>query len=424
MTVKPAGAGAPQANRLEMLAFSDDLTGSAACGAELARSGLEVEVRGWETAATYDGVEALVVDSASRNLSPADAALRMREIVARLDAVPELYYKRIDSGLRGNVDAELQALSDSLARPCLVAPAAPALGTTTTNGRQFTGGVPVTESLYGSDRGRAASAQISEIISRSTDELDLGVVRNAPELALRIEVAASEGRWAICDAQTASDLVAIAAGVARLPAASRPILVGSYGLASAWAHASRTSTPAESQGLLVVTDSLKQPTRAQMLFAVDAGAECVYAEPRSRAISAAVESLRSGRHTIITSRRVTDGESPQDDPRVAPALAATALSVIAHARPAALISIGGDLGSHLLWQAGVSGVRVICEPWPTIPVVRLIGGELDGMPAVVKSGAQANETWLTHALDVLANGGFAARQTAIAPFSAPALFSQ
>ena len=92
------------------------------------------------------------------------------------------------------------------------------------------------------------------------------------------------------------------------------------------------------------------------------------------------------------------------DPAVARALAGDAVRRALDGPLAGLVLIGGDTAAATLAAAGATGLELVCEPWPATPVVRLLGGELDGVPAIVKSGARGDARWLVHAVDVLRRG--------------------
>ena len=63
--------------------------------------------------------------------------------------------------------------------------------------------------------------------------------------------------------------------------------------------------------------------------------------------------------------------------------------------------VGGQLASEFVRAVGVERLDVICEPWPTVPVMRIRGGQLDGVVVVVKSGAREAPGWLISSLRVV-----------------------
>ncbi|RWC00306.1 MAG: four-carbon acid sugar kinase family protein [Mesorhizobium sp.] len=129
--------------------LADDLTSAADGAAPFVAQGLPAMVsrRGMPL------VERAVVaiDSGSRSISVPAAATRVASLTARL-ATRDVFYKTVDSTLRGNVSAELEASFKASHRKMLVfAPAFPAAGRTTVHGVQLVDGMPVSESTYGRD---------------------------------------------------------------------------------------------------------------------------------------------------------------------------------------------------------------------------------------------------------------------------------
>ena len=64
-----------------------------------------------------------------------------------------IVFKKIDTGLRGPIGAELAGLLEGLRNSgndwsCVVAPAAPSIGRTTRDGMQYENGTPIDEARY------------------------------------------------------------------------------------------------------------------------------------------------------------------------------------------------------------------------------------------------------------------------------------
>lgn len=129
--------------------LADDLTSAADGAAPFVAQGRRAVVgRG----RIPDG-EATVtaVDSGSRSASAVQAATRVAGLAAGL-AKRDIFYKTVDSTLRGHVTAELEASFAASGRKKLVfAPAFPAAGRTTVGGVQLFNGTPVSETVYGRD---------------------------------------------------------------------------------------------------------------------------------------------------------------------------------------------------------------------------------------------------------------------------------
>jgi uncharacterized protein YgbK (DUF1537 family) len=100
------------------------------------------------------GFEAVAYSVNSRGLNR-DAAYRVnRDVVRRLHpAAGDLIYKKMDSALRGNLGAELEAVLDEVGSETtvLAAPALPANGRITVGGYQLLNGIPVHETEMARD---------------------------------------------------------------------------------------------------------------------------------------------------------------------------------------------------------------------------------------------------------------------------------
>ncbi len=126
---------------------ADDLTGAADTAVGFAAAGLRTAVLPWRGAVPASPPDAAVLafDTASRDLDAGAAADRAGQVArwfARHCDERAWLYKKLDSTLRGNAAAELAAVERALcaAGRCpsqvVVAPAYPALGRTTVDGRQ------------------------------------------------------------------------------------------------------------------------------------------------------------------------------------------------------------------------------------------------------------------------------------------------
>lgn len=163
--------------------LADDATGALECGSILASMSIDVSL--------FSGAGVVVINTATRHASPADAAKCMADWVTFDGPV----FKKTDSTLRGNIGPELTALT---ARgPVVYIPAYPALGRTVVGGRLLVDGVPVDETAFAHDpHNPVRSAKISELFE--SDEVT------------------------ICDASTESDIASYAPLFARAGSVAGP----------------------------------------------------------------------------------------------------------------------------------------------------------------------------------------------------------
>ncbi len=131
------------------LILADDLTGAADCAIAFARRGATACVQ-WGEAGPGADEAVLSHDADSRQLGPDAAAARHAALAERLHDPDRAVFKKIDSTLRGQPAAELAATLDVLRRRnggafAILAPAFPATGRTTEDGRIRVAGRPLAE---------------------------------------------------------------------------------------------------------------------------------------------------------------------------------------------------------------------------------------------------------------------------------------
>src|SRR5262245_33879260 len=98
---------------MKRIAIADDLTGAAEIAGIGWRYGLSADIL--ERHEPVSNAQLVVYDSDSRNCSRTEAQRRVRQIVERLPPSRPLWiYKKVDSVLRGNVVAEIEALLTTL----------------------------------------------------------------------------------------------------------------------------------------------------------------------------------------------------------------------------------------------------------------------------------------------------------------------
>ena len=131
--------------------IADDLTGAAELGAVGLRHGLSAEiVRSGEPSGRADLV---CVDTDSRSCEPAAAAKRAAVAAKMLRAAGATWiYKKVDSVLRGQVTAEVEAVMKQLQLDrALLLPANPSLGRTIHDGQYFVQGKPIHKTEFARD---------------------------------------------------------------------------------------------------------------------------------------------------------------------------------------------------------------------------------------------------------------------------------
>ena len=178
--------------------IADDLTGAAELGAIGWRHGLRAEIV--RSGKPGGGADLVCVDTDSRACEPDEAAKRAAAAAKLLRAAgAEWIFKKVDSVLRGQVTAEVEAVMKQLKlNRALLLPANPSLGRTIKGGEYFLRGKPLHKTEFAHD---------PHFPRRSSSVLRLVKV---PEIfAMRVangDRALADGTVVVGDAESPADL--------------------------------------------------------------------------------------------------------------------------------------------------------------------------------------------------------------------------
>lgn len=403
------------------LILADDLTGAADCAIAFARRGRSTVVQWGEAGSAEEDV--LSHDADSRQRGAEAAAAHHAALARRLHRPGAGLFKKIDSTLRGQPAAELAATLGVMRERTgaafgLLAPAFPATGRTTRDGRILVAGQPLEETeLWRRDHTypTGALAAMLDGAGLTSTVIDLATVRAGAEpLREALASAARASSVAVLDAEDDDDLARIAA--AGLAMAAREDLdnglvwIGSAGLAHALAAAEEAppapigTVASGPGGTLVVVGSLAAVSRA--------ASRKLAAEPRMRHVPVAPDWLlgadaderRRWCETVSARLAVGDdvlvevamGEVPDlaIGARLATALGALLSPAARHL--GALVATGGETAAALLAHVGVEGLTLIDEIEPGI-ALGLTRGRI-AVPIVTKAGAFGSEDTLLRAV--------------------------
>ena len=315
---------------------ADDLTGALDAAAPFAARGLRTLVA-LDAAAVPECLaqspQVLGICSNSREVSAAAAAAAVQACLAQLPSEIRLF-KKIDSRLKGNIAAELDAIG---AEHALVVPAIPAFARWVRN--QYLGGFGVAEP---------------------------------------IDIAKSLGRYAgtasIPDIETQADIAAALAG------APEHLPVGARGLAEALATQLAPAADAADHAvpagpIIFVIGSVDPITKAQLAALREAAPDLVYiAAPNGIGPEVLPE---RGAITLIEATAGAESAAPE---AVAQALAKT----LARLHPQAgdtLVLSGGATAQALLQHLGIKVLQLLGEVQPGLPLARA-----NGLTIITKSG--------------------------------------
>jgi D-threonate/D-erythronate kinase len=178
--------------------IADDLTGAAEIGAVGLRHGLRAEIvrrgqpGGW--------ADLVCMDTDSRACEPGEAAKRAAAAAKLLRAAGAKWiYKKVDSVLRGQVTAEVEAVMKQLdLQRALLLPANPSLGRTIRGGHYFLRGRPLHKTEFAQDpHFPRRSSQVLRLV-KAPDQFFMRAVNGGHRLM--------DGNIVIGDAETAADV--------------------------------------------------------------------------------------------------------------------------------------------------------------------------------------------------------------------------
>ncbi len=345
-----------------MVVLADDLTGALESGAKFAVTGIESLVTtelSRSPRGTESGVPVLVVDTDSRHLSPSEAGRRIRILVslAHRRAVEHLY-KKTDSTLRGNIGAELEAMSEACADlPVVYAPSYPAMGRTVEGGVLFVDGRPVNETEFATDAlNPVAESHIPTILAR---QCRLPVF-SPPRLESGDKIPSGIH---VYDGRTDGDLAACARFLlenpGRLLAAGPAALLYFIAESLDWPRKGLALAPSAG-GCLIVCGSRSPTSLRQIEHALANG---------FRAITATgLEHERLGPGWLIL--------SPNDEGAAAPRAVSRRTGeivrqIIVQSPPDLVLAIGGDTARGIVQALGSPVLFPLGEILPGVPLSRL-----------------------------------------------------
>lgn len=389
------------------LIVADDFTGANDTGVQMRRRGLATNVMFAGRAIPADE-SSVVIDTESRGLTGEEAKAVTAKAVADVDFSAFKYViKKVDSTLRGNVAEEVLAVDEAFGSELVIfAPALPDLGRTTEGGVHMLKGVRITETEIAKDPKKPVTEDnLAKILGKVYDEpvtyVSLDQIRSG-------EIALDQGRLYTFDATKNSDLQAVIG--AAMATGKNVLWVGTAAMADNLMEMESKTYPA-----LGIAASVSAVTCTQIKAAEDAGVVLVQVPVHDVLsgkvstkpyIDATVESLLAGKDTILLSSSSYDrselalsteegkkkGMEPwQVSEYVQGLMGAMAKEVFARANVSGVFLTGGDTAMGVLGTLEADGSAILAEIAVGIPMMRVVGGAMDGMKVVTKAGAFGKE---------------------------------
>lgn len=407
-----------------MIVIADDLTGANDTAIQYRKCGVAsvVSVAVSENGSEFDGFDVISVNTDSRAMKMQEAydtVFKACKYFCKKDA---RVYKKVDSVLRGNPGAELDAVMDALdSDVAFVCPAYPG------NGRVMENGI-----ISAAENRIDAVKTFAQDMKRKVFLVPLEKVHEGSDAIIRhIDERVKVGEKVfVIDATCDEELESVYKAVSSFKGKS--VLCGSAGLAQFDAkalaknisHKKDNSFSIEGEGVtLLMTGSRNKETRAQIQkVSSDFNVPCVILEKhliaegkQQEAIDSCIskidEQIKKGEKLVVVaiSSLFEEFHMVQKDSEenykialeLAQCLARFAVAAYDKYKLNAIISCGGDTTLQLCNSLGVYGIEPIEEVAAGIPFGIFIGGKADKLPVITKSGGFGGENVLVECVNFL-----------------------
>jgi uncharacterized protein YgbK (DUF1537 family) len=417
---------------LRVAVIADDLTGAADTGIQFCRPEAPAYLLGFDQIQSFrfpESPHSLSLFTNTRNLQPEQAGEALKTVVSTIKNLRPIHiYKKIDSCLRGNIAAELDALAESLGfEVSFVAPAFPAQSRITLHDVHYVHGVPLAETEMARDPvSPVTESRVSVLLSRQSRYLigrvDLDALeRSSEELVGHVRQLVLQGNKHIAfDAATQSHLDRIAdLAVTHFPGS---LLVGSAGLAASLSRLLFPGTAA--------TQDLQSPVGKRILFVCGSASEVLTGQVEELIRSSDCSSYFLDPWELLSSKRnerineLSRGaardlavrgvvlkirppvhSSPQaEGQEILRGLTELVLSVLNDVRPDGIFLSGGDT-AFAVWNAlHAEAILMAQELLPGFVLGTFWGGSFHGLPVVTKAGAFGAPGALARIHETLSSG--------------------
>lgn len=419
--------------------IADDYTGSADTGVQFAKKDLKTTIvqEHHRIRDAFVRSSVVVVDTESRSDSPEVAYEKVVSTIIEFQkAGCDLIYKKIDSTLRGNIGAELDAILDTQdVGTVVVCPAYPKAGRITIGGYHLVhqeliqnteiaedAEFPIKESHIPTLLRQQSRYQVSSIEIADVMEGKLPLMQ-----AIKLHIADGD-RILVIDAVSQHDLTTIASVMVDFE--SQLIICGSGGLAEELSDVIQ-DVSARTGNILVIAGSVRSVTAQQIARAQK--------QLKAHVIDIKVEQiLTKNEHVMIEeTQRITQqtlkcytkkqdviirwAESQKkameffelgrlnklDDQviraQIGEILGQVTLKIMASIEIKGLILTGGETAFNVFKSMDVVEVRVDNEILPGIPLMQIVGGKFDKLPVITKAGAFGDSDALVQSILFLRN---------------------
>jgi uncharacterized protein YgbK (DUF1537 family) len=421
--------------------IADDLTGANDSGVQLVKKGLSVSVIFDQSKGVDQYTDVLVINTDSRALTKELSYERSRKAASFLKQYGCAHiYKKIDSTLRGNLGAELEAVDHEFNPDfVIIAPAFPKIGRTTHRGIHYLNDTPLDQTEISRDpKCPVKDANIPRLLEEQSNQkvgvLETGKLgRNRENWVQALNQFKMQNvKWIVCDATKDEHLQWITSSLVGL--SHQFVWVGSAGLAEylpdELGYSSIMKQEYEMQtrsgNVLVVSGSVSQITQQQV--------EMVKGQEEISAVSfnpidaltnedewnkikqnyiqqvmgflqksdcvLHVAAGQANREKTLTKGNELGISPTEVSNKISSGLGQIASEVVQSTRNVSgLVLTGGDTATDVCRHLGGNGIRLYKEVETGIPLGKLIGDIK--ILTITKAGAFGNEDSLVNAVRLL-----------------------
>lgn len=407
---------------MNIVVLCDDLTGSNATGVKLSKKGFKTATVIHGLPVPNSGYEAFCLDTDSRYTTVEQAAKRVKTALkeSEINGRAEIYSKRIDSTLRGNIGCEIESMLDFLGEDAvaIVVSSFPDSGRTTIGGFLLVDNVPLQQTDVAADPVKPlTTSKVEEIVQLQTElpttTIGLDVVMDGMDsLKKEIDNHRKNSKIICIDAVTEEHIDLIAEVVKDIPT---PVLSVDPGPFTAAYASKKLNHSRTNEKYLITIGSVTSQTGLQIdYYTQKTGVNPIYVDPEKmatfserwgqevdRIVDEAERKLEDSDTLLITTYH--PGHKILDLPKIAEKEGTTeeglakritdGLGTISrrllenhrHSFKGCYLS-GGDVTASVASITRAHGIELKDEILPLAAYGSFIGGHLDGLPVVTKGG--------------------------------------
>ncbi|MFT9846309.1 four-carbon acid sugar kinase family protein [Aneurinibacillus sp. REN35] len=429
----------------KLLVIADDLTGANDTGVQFAKRGLAtISLLEMESPIETEHTDVLVYNAETRSLTTVESYEKIKKTAASfcLSNIPYIY-KKIDSMMRGNIGAEIDALLEMEAFDiAIVAPAYPKNRRITIGGYHLVNHHLLEDSEAGVDaKSPVRESYLPTLLATQTEHavahVEIAEIRRGGLLERIRSCLLQKQRIVVCDSVTDNDLKSITEAVWH--SGLRILWVGSAGLAECLAEKlENRAAPIVGSGkkadtqevpVFCIAGSVSAVTREQLqtlsqhkefVFAT-ASLSCIFSEEgykreQERLVAYIISAAQAGCYPVLTTEvsakadaavrqwmEVHDASALEAGNRIAEFLGETGAAVVGGYACKGLILTGGDIAYKTCESLDVQALRILGEVEEGIPLCEIVGGQMSGLSVITKAGAFGNADSLFHSVQKIKN---------------------